>query len=178
MGLSIDEMKAVDRARGQLEQLSIQVANKEAIMKRDAANAALITFKTYFTNRDFALNSSDWNVSASHGSINFSIAIKNAAVGGIECLTLKFPEMVKKAPLSIFLEVQPGQTVDSAPAEASTARGPLEEVQEKLTLMRARLAEPPKKWQYFTLQATTSAGAAPQRKEYVSFNRLLEEECP
>ncbi|HSY27105.1 MAG TPA: hypothetical protein VK832_06360, partial [Burkholderiaceae bacterium] len=125
MGLSIDEMKAVDRARGQLEQLSIQVANKEAIMKRDAANAALIQFKTYFTNRDFSLNSSDWNVSASHGSINFSIAIKNAAVGGIECLTLKFPEMVKKAPLSIFLEVQPGQTVDSAPAEVSAAKGPL-----------------------------------------------------
>lgn len=177
MGLTIEEMKLVDSTRAQLDQLVVQVANREAAMKRDAANAALIQFKTYFANRDFVLNGNDWNVSATHGSINFLIAVKNAQSGGIECLTLKFPEMIRRQPLTIFLEEQPAQASDKVQAPADSAKGPLAEVLEKVALMRERLAAPPKKWQYYSQQEAPGA-SNPQRRDYTSFRRLLEEECP
>lgn len=180
MGISIEEMKLVDSTRAQLDQLSIQVANREAGMKRDAANAALIQFKTYFANREFTLTGNDWNVTATHGSIVFALAIKNAPTGGPECLILKFPEMVKKPQLTIFLEPQPGKPVENKSPAVEAAKGPLAEVLDKVARMREKLAEPPKKWIYYSLkqQATAPSNPPSQREEYMSFGRLLEMECP
>ena len=176
MGMSIEEMKLVDSTRAQLEQLVIQVANREAAMKRDAANAGLIQFKTYFANRSFALTGNEWNVTATHGSIVFALAIKNAPTGGPECLILKFPEMTRQAPISIFMEAQ--ETVnDNQPATTEEPKNLLTETLEKVAKMRERLNAPPKKWTYYSLQQP-AGGAAAKRKDYLSFNHLLSEECP
>lgn len=177
MGMSIEEMKLVDSTRAQLEQLAVQVANREAAMKRDAANAGLIQFKTYFANRAFALSGNEWNVTATHGSIIFSLAIKNAQTGGPECLILKFPEMTKQAPLTIFMEAQEQQAQDNTQDASGDPKNLLTETLEKVAKMRERLNAPPKKWMYYSLQQQASSTAT-TRKDYLSFNHLLSEECP
>jgi hypothetical protein len=176
MGMNIEEMKLVDSSRALLEQLAVQVANREAAMKRDAANAGLIQFKTYFANRDFALSGNEWNVTATHGSIVFALAIKNAQTGGPECLILKFPEMTKLAPISIFMEAQETQASDSEQNSSDSAKSLLTETLEKVAKMRERLNAPPKKWLYYSLKE--QAGSTAKRKDYLSFNHLLSEECP
>lgn len=183
MGMSIDEMKLVDNARGQLAQLVNQVANREASMKKDAANAALIQFKTYFANREFSLSGSDWHVTGTHGSIIFVLTIKNSPNGGPECLILKFPEMARRNPLTIFLEARTDEAPNTPPAAVDTSKSALQEVQDQIALMREKLAEPPKKWLYYTMgeqkpAAVATAVAGVQRKEYMTFTRLLETECP
>lgn|GEM_PF-3077854 len=177
MGMSIEEMKLVDSSRAQLDQVAIQVANREAGMKRDAANAAMIQFKTYFANRSFALTGSEWSVTATHGSIIFSLAIRNAPTGGPECLILKFPEMTKQAPISIYMEAQEAQTNNNQQSATEEAKSLLAETQEKLAKMRELLNAPPKKWTYYSLQQQAGDAAA-KRKDYLSFNHLLSEECP
>jgi hypothetical protein len=177
MGMSIEEMKLVDSTRAQLEQLAVQVANREAAMKRDAANEGLIQFKTYFANREFALSGNEWNVTATHGSIIFSLAIKNAQTGGPECLILKFPEMTRLAPISIFMEVQETQSNEAEQNANDGAKSLLTETLEKVAKMRERLNAPPKKWGYYSLKEQTG-GTAAKRKDYLSFNHLLSEECP
>jgi hypothetical protein len=169
MGMSIDEMKLVDNAGKQLEQLLNQVANREATMKRDATNAALIQFKTYFANREFTLTGSEWHVSATHGSIVFVLTIKNARTGGPECLTLTFPEMTKRVR---------SDEAPSPPPAVAASKSALQEVQDQIALAREKLAAPAKKWLYFTLPEPTQAAAGAQRKEYMTVTRLLETECP
>lgn len=176
MGMSIDEMKLVDSTRAQLEQIALQVANREAGMKRDAANAGLIQFKTYFANREFALSGNEWNITATHGSIVFALAIKNAMTGGPECLILKFPEMTRRAPISIYMEVQETAAADT-PSAPDPTKSLLDETLEKVAKMRELLNAPPKKWNYYSL-SQQPGGVAPKRKDYLSFNHLLSEECP
>jgi hypothetical protein len=172
MVMSIDEMKLVDRARAQLDQLMLQVANRDASMKKNAADTALVDFKTYFSNREFSLTGSDWNVSATHGSIVFVLAIKNAATGGPECLILKFPEMLRRAPLTVYLEAQTPKVGANAPGAADTAKSVMQQIEDRMTEMRDRLAAPPVRWIYFTKSETA------ERKDYMSFTRLLDVECP
>jgi len=178
MGMSIDEMKLVDNAGKQLAQLLNQVANREAAMKRDAANAALIQFKTYFANREFSFTGNEWQVTATHGSIVFALTIKNAQTGGPECLILKFPEMTKRAPLNVYLETRSDEAPAAAPAAPDASKSALEEVQDQIAQAREKLAAPAKKWLYFTLPETAQAAAGVQRKEYMTVTRLLETECP
>ncbi|MDR3481602.1 MAG: hypothetical protein P4L91_12935 [Burkholderiaceae bacterium] len=164
-------MKLVDNAGKQLAQLLNQVANREAAMKRDAANAALIQFKTYFANREFSFTGNEWQVTATHGSIVFALTIKNAQTGGPECLILKFPEMTKRTPLNVYLETRSDEAPAAAPAATDTSKSALEEVQDQIAQAREKLASPAKKWLYFTLMEA-------QRKEYMTVTRLLETECP
>jgi hypothetical protein len=174
MVMSIDEMKLVDRARAQLDQLMLQVANREASMKKTAADTALVDFKTYFSNREFSLSGSDWNVSATHGSIVFVLAIKNAPTGGPECLILKFPEMLRREPLTVYLEAQAPKVNANAPSTAEPAKSVMQEIEDRMTQMRDRLAEPPTRWIYYTKTETPTLS----RKDYTSFTRLLDVECP
>ncbi|HXA48538.1 MAG TPA: hypothetical protein VNW52_12960 [Burkholderiaceae bacterium] len=174
MGMSIDEMKLVDRARAQLDQLMLQVANRDASMKKNAADTALVDFKTYFSNREFSLTGSDWNVSATHGSIVFALAIKNAPTGGPECLILKFPEMLRRAPLTVYLEAQVAKPVANSSAVAEPAKSVMQEIEDRMTQMRDRLAAPPVRWMYYTKPDAPT----PERKDYMSFTRLLDVECP
>ena len=138
-------------------------------MKRDATNAALIQFKTYFANREFTLTGSEWHVSATHGSIVFVLTIKNARTGGPECLTLTFPEMTKRVR---------SDEAPSPPPAVAASKSALQEVQDQIALAREKLAAPAKKWLYFTLPEPTQAAAGAQRKEYMTVTRLLETECP
>jgi hypothetical protein len=174
MVMSIDEMKLVDRARAQLDQLILQVSNRDASMKKNAADTALVDFKTYFTNREFTLTGNEWNVTATHGSIAFALAIKNSQTGGPEGLILKFPEMLRRAPLTVHLEAQAGKSAAAVPGTTEPAKSIMQQIEERMAQMRDRLAEPPVRWIYYTKTDTPT----PQRNDYMNFSRLLDIECP
>jgi hypothetical protein len=174
MGMSIDEMKLVDRARAQLDQLMLQVANRDASMKKNACDTALSDFKTYFSNREFTFAGNEWNVSATHGTIIFGLAVKNAPTGGPECLILKFPEMLRRAPLTVHLEAQVTQSIANPAGATEAPKSIMQQIEERMQQMRDRLAAPPVRWMYYT----KSEAAPPARNDYMSFTRLLDIECP
>jgi hypothetical protein len=175
MRLTIEEMLQVESAKAELEKLALQVSAKEAAAKQAAVNEAAKEFKTYFAARKFEISGSAWNLVATYGSIVFKLAIKNSTAGGLECLTLHYPDMVKLAPLEVRLEARPDKNADAAGA-AVTQQSPLAEVRARMDKMLERLNSPAREWFFYSMAA--NPGGAAQRKEYASFTRFLNEECP
>ena len=175
MRLTIEEMLQVESATAELEKMALQVSAKEAAAKQAAVNEAAKEFKGYFAAKKFEITGSAWNIVATYGSIVFKLAIKNSSSGGLDCLTLTYPELVKLPPLDVRLEAKPEKNPIAAAAPAAE-QNPLAEVRAKIDKMLERLNAPPREWFFYAMVADRSGAA--QRKDYATFTRFLNEECP
>lgn len=174
MKITIEEMMQAESAKAELEKVALQVAAKEAAAKQAAVNDAARDFKTYFAARNFEITGHAWHLVATYGAIVFKLAIKNSTSGGLECLTVHYPEMTKQVPLDVYLEAKPEK--DAAPPAATVVQqGPLAEIRVKIDKMLERLNSPPREWFFFS---NVNEGATVRRKEYATFTRFLNEECP
>lgn len=175
MRITIEEMMQVEGAKAELEKMALQVSAKEAAAKQAAVNEAAKQFKAYFAAKKFEITGSAWNIIATYGSIVFKLAIKNLSAGGLDCLTLHYPDMTKLAPLDVRLETKPDKNPESA-APVVEQQSPLAEVRAKMDKMLERLNAPPREWFFYAMVADRSGAVL--RKEYATFTRFLNEECP
>ena len=176
MKMTIEEMMQVESAKAELEKMALQVNAKEAAAKQAAVNAAAKDFKAYFAARKFEITGHAWHLIATYGAIVFKLAIKNSAAGGLECLTLHYPEMTKMAPLDIHLEAKPDKAAAVA-ASAAAQQNPLAEIRAKIDQMLERLNSPPREWFFYSNVPDGGTGTV-RRKDYATFTRFLNEECP
>ena len=174
MKITIEEMMQVESAQAELEKMALQVNAKEAAAKQAAVNDAAKDFKAYFAARKFDITGHAWHLVATYGSIVFKLAIKNSTSGGLECLTLHFPEMTRMAPLDIYLEAKPDKNAAAATA-AVIDQSPLAEIRAKMDKMLDRLNSPSREWFFYS---NVPDGGGTRRKDYATFTRLLNEECP
>jgi hypothetical protein len=174
MKMTIEEMMQVESAKADLEKLALQVSAKQAAAKQAAVNEAAKEFKAYFAAKKFEITGHAWNIVATYGSIVFKLAIKNSPSGGLDCLTMHFPEMTKMAPLDVRLEAKPEKdTATAGPAIAN--QSPLAEIRAQMDKMLDRLNSPSREWFFY---AEVLEGGVARRKEYATFLRFLNEECP
>lgn len=174
MKMTIEEMMQVESAKAELEKLALQVSAKEAAAKQAAVNEAAKEFKGYFAAKKFEITGHAWNIVATYGSIVFKLAIKNSTSGGLDCLTMHFPEMTKMAPLDVRLEAKPDKNAMAA-GPAAANQSPLAEIRAQMDKMLARLNAPAREWFFYS---DVMERGVIQRKEYATFTRFLNEECP
>ncbi len=174
MKLTIEEMLQVESAKAELDKMALQVTAKEAASKQAAVNEAAKEFKGYFAAKKFEITGHAWHLVATYGSITFKLAIKNSTSGGLECLTLHFPELTKMAPQDVYLEAKPDKNA-TPPNPAIAQQGPLAEIRAQMDKMLERLNSPPREWFFYS---NVNEGGVQRRKEYATFVRFLNEECP
>ncbi|HEX7645267.1 MAG TPA: hypothetical protein VF472_23955 [Burkholderiaceae bacterium] len=174
MKMTIEEMMQVESAKAELEKLALQVSAREAAAKQAAVNDAAKDFKAYFAAKKFEITGHAWNIAATYGSIVFKLAIKNSSAGGLECMTLHFPEMTKMAPLDVYLEAKPDKSAATA-AQPAANQSLLAEIRARMDKMLERLNSPTREWFFYS---NVPEDGATRRKEYATFTRFLNEECP
>lgn len=174
MKMTIEEMMQVESAKAELEKMTLQVNAKEAAAKQAAVNDAAKDFKAYFAAKKFEITGHAWQLSATYGAIVFKLAIKNSTSGGLECMTVHFPEMTKMPPLDVHLEAKPDKNAATSIPETAN-QNPLAEVRARIDRMLERLNSPAREWFFYS---NLNEGGAVKRKEYATFTRFLNEECP